>query len=65
MADEPTQAPGKFEENANVGLLREFWEFLKANKLWWMAPIVIVTLLLAGIVFLGSSPAAPFIYTLF
>ena len=54
-----------FERGGNVTLAQEFFEFLRANKMWWMAPIVIVALLLAGIVVLGSTGAAPFIYTLF
>lgn len=54
-----------FEKGANVSLTQEFFEFLKTNKMWWMAPIVIVALVLAGVVLLGSTGAAPFIYTLF
>jgi len=46
-------------------LLSEFWLFLKTNKKWWLLPIVIVTLLLGALIFLSSTPAAPFIYTLF
>jgi len=67
MPEKPSQEPPSrtFEENANVGLVREFWEFLRTNKLWWMTPIIVVALLLAGVVILGSTPAAPFIYTLF
>ena len=48
-----------------VGLLSEFWLFLKQNKKWWLLPIVIVVLLLGALVFFASTPAAPFIYTLF
>jgi hypothetical protein len=46
-------------------LIKEFFLFLGQNKKWWLLPIVIVMLLLAGLIFLGGSPAAPFIYTLF
>ena len=48
-----------------VGLVREFYGFLKDNKKWWLAPIVIVVLALGGLVMLGGTAAAPFIYTLF
>jgi hypothetical protein len=48
-----------------VGLVAEFWSFLVQNKKWWLAPIVIATLALGGLVVLGGSAAAPFIYTLF
>ena len=50
-----------------TSLLKEFWLFMKENKAYWIAPIIIVSLFLAAILFLASvSPAAaPFIYTLF
>lgn len=46
-------------------LAREFGEFLGANKKWWLGPIVIAVLLVGGLVLLGGTAAAPFIYTLF
>ena len=50
---------------ARVGLVGEFWAFLRENKKWWLAPIVISMLLLGALVMLSGSAAAPFIYTLF
>jgi hypothetical protein len=42
------------------------WGFLKERKKFWLAPIIIVLLLLGFIiVFGGSSALAPFIYTIF
>ena len=52
-------------DSSDPGIVREFVDFLRDNKKWWLAPILIVTLLLTGLVFLAASPAAPFIYTLF
>jgi hypothetical protein len=46
-------------------LVGEFVQFLGENKKWWLAPIVISVLLLGGLVLLGGTAAAPFIYTLF
>lgn len=47
-------------------VLRDFWDFLKVRKKWWLAPIMIVLLLLGLlIIFTESSALAPFIYTLF
>lgn len=47
-------------------VLREFWCFLKERKKWWLAPIVIVLLLLGALIaFTETSALAPFIYTLF
>lgn len=53
------------EKGSDPGLLREFAEFLRTNKKWWMAPIIAVILLLSVLVAFAASPAAPFIYTLF
>ncbi len=48
-----------------VGLVAEFWDFLKHNKKWWLLPILITMALIALLIVLGSSGAAPFIYPLF
>jgi Family of unknown function (DUF5989) len=48
-----------------VGLASEFVDFLKENKKWWLAPIVIAILGLGLLVMLGGTAGAPFIYTLF
>jgi hypothetical protein len=51
---------------ANQSIVSEFWEFLKYRKRYWLAPIVIVLLLLGAlIVFTETSAVAPFIYALF
>lgn len=49
-----------------LSILREFWDFLKVRKKWWLTPIVAVLLLLGMLIFFTQSSAvAPFIYTLF
>ncbi len=51
---------------ANQSIIREFWEFLKVRKRYWLLPILIILgLVSALIVFVESSAIAPFIYTLF
>ena len=51
---------------ANQSVVKEFWEFLKYRKRYWLLPIVLVLFLLSGlIVFTESSAIAPFIYALF
>ena len=46
--------------------MAELWEFLKVRKKWWLAPIVILLVLLGAlIVFTEGSALAPFIYTFF
>jgi competence protein ComGC len=47
-------------------ILKDLWEFMRERKKFWMAPIIIVLLLLSIlIVFAEGSAVAPFIYTLF
>ncbi|MHC5056776.1 MAG: DUF5989 family protein [Planctomycetota bacterium] len=51
--------------SAQPGFLLELWRFLCHNKKWWLAPIILVLLLLGVLLVLGGTGAAPFIYTLF
>jgi len=47
-------------------LIKDLWLFLRERKKFWLAPIIVVMLLLGGlIVFAQGSAVAPFIYTLF
>ncbi len=51
---------------AKLSIIKELWNFLGTRKRYWLAPIIIVLLLLSIlIVFAQSSAVAPFIYTLF
>jgi hypothetical protein len=52
-------------DSQGESLVSEFLSFLAHNKKWWLLPIVIVMLLLGVLIFLSSTAAAPFIYTLF
>jgi hypothetical protein len=52
-------------ESGAGGFLSEFWYFVRYNKKWWLTPVIMLLLLLGVLVVLGSSGAAPFIYTLF
>ncbi len=49
---------------ASPGLLRELLDFARENKKWWLLPIILVLLLVAGFLFV-SGAAGPFIYPLF
>lgn len=47
-------------------LLKDLWGFMKERKKFWLAPIILVLLMLGMLVVLAQgSAAAPFIYTLF
>ena len=49
-----------------IELLKDLWDFMKVRKKFWLAPIVIVLLLLGALlVFAQGSAVAPFIYTIF
>ncbi|WP_255461321.1 DUF5989 family protein [Mariprofundus sp. NF] len=49
-----------------LDLLKDLWGFMKERKKFWLAPIIIVLLLLGVlVVFAQGSAVAPFIYTLF
>src|SRR5690606_33787026 len=55
----------KLAEEQTPGLVAEFWDFLIHNKRWWLAPIIIVLLLLGLLSFFAGTGAAPFIYPMF
>jgi len=61
----PTNFADQAADRKGGGLLTEFWDFLRDNKKWWLAPIIGSVLLLGALVLLGGTAAAPFIYTLF
>jgi hypothetical protein len=47
-------------------VIKDLWLFIKERKKYWLAPIIIVLLILGVlIVFAGSSAIAPFIYSIF
>jgi len=49
-----------------MSFLVEFWAFMRARKKYVLFPILIVTVLLAGLVFAAQGSAlAPFLYALF
>jgi hypothetical protein len=49
-----------------LSTLREFWEFLRTRKKWWLTPIVVLLVLLGTLIVLTEGSAlAPFIYALF
>lgn len=49
-----------------LDLLKDLWGFMRERKKFWLAPIIIVLLLLGMlVVFAQGSAVAPFIYTLF
>ncbi len=52
-------------EQASRSLVREFWDFLRHNKKWWLTPIILVLLFVGVFLILASTGLAPFIYPFF
>jgi competence protein ComGC len=49
-----------------VDFLKDLWDFMRMRKKFWLAPIIIVLLLLGVLIVLAEGSAvAPFIYTIF
>ena len=49
-----------------MDFFKEFWEFLKVRKKYWLLPILIVLVIFGGLIILAQGSAvAPFIYTIF
>jgi hypothetical protein len=48
------------------GLASELWAYMRVRKKWWLAPILLLLLLVGALlVFAQGSALAPFIYTVF
>ena len=64
MSDDPGEFEKANSENRD-SIVTEFLYFLRENKKWWLAPIIIVLLGVGALLLLSATGAAPFIYTLF
>ncbi len=51
---------------SKFSIFKEFFDFFRVRKKWWLAPIVIILVLLGFLIVMTQGSAlAPFIYTLF
>ena len=49
-----------------MSFLQELFNFMRERKKFWLAPIIVLALLVGGLVVLTQGSAiAPFIYTVF
>jgi hypothetical protein len=49
-----------------IDFLEDLWGFMRERKKFWLAPIILVMLLLGVLIVVAQGSAvAPFIYTLF
>ena len=51
-------------QRKRTGLFREFLDFLRHNKKWWLTPIILI-ILLVGVMIISMGGIGPFIYALF
>jgi hypothetical protein len=68
MTIQSKPSSSRFADQASAerpSIVREFMDFLRHNKKWWMLPILLVFVIFGLLMLLGGSAAAPFIYTLF
>lgn len=62
---EPKEDFAELARGGRSSLVREFLDFLKHNKKWWLLPVLVILLGLGLLIFLSGTAAAPFIYPLF
>ncbi|HEV7594030.1 MAG TPA: DUF5989 family protein [Gemmatimonadaceae bacterium] len=49
-----------------LSVIKELWAFMRERKKLWLAPIIILFVLIGGILVLAQGTAlAPFIYSIF
>ena len=49
-----------------LDFLKDLWGFMRERKKFWMAPIIVILVLLGVLIVLAEGSAvAPFIYTVF
>jgi len=49
-----------------MGLANELWGFMRERKKWWLAPVILVMVIVGTLlVFAQGSALAPFIFTIF
>jgi len=64
----PDRPRDRLEERAarkSGGILREYWEFLRYHRKWYLLPVVVALIVLGALIFAAGTSVAPFIYTMF
>jgi len=68
MANEKPEAGEDFAAAAREGrrtIVAEVWYYVRLYRSWLVVPVLLALALLGGLVMVGGSGAAPFIYALF
>jgi len=51
---------------SKLQVMSELWQFMRENKKYWLAPVLIILVLVGVLLVLAKTSAvAPFIYSLF
>ncbi len=53
-----------FLNRQRLGLMVEFWHFMRVRKRWWLLPII-VALVLLGVFIVLVEALGPFMYAIF
>jgi hypothetical protein len=49
-----------------LGVISELWAFMRERKKLWLAPIIVILVIIGGLLFIAQGTAlAPFIYSIF
>lgn len=49
-----------------MDFIKDVWQFMRERRKYWLAPLIIMLVLLGVLIVLGGSSAlAPFIYSIF
>lgn len=67
-AGPPPPLPSEVERLAAAprrGFLRELGTLLWRHKAWWLAPVIVLLVLVAALLVLAAGPLGPFLYPLF
>ena len=68
MSSPPAPGPDEVARRANEprrGFVAELASMLRRHKKWWLAPIVVLLVLVGALVVLGGGPLGPLLYPLF
>ena len=61
--DQPdTNLPALAEKHSSPGLVREFFQFLVRDAIWWLLAILILVAVVGLVIYLTADRPEPFIY---
>lgn len=68
QSDNTSNSAAEFASQASArssNLATEMFAFLRHTRKWWLAPAIVLLVLMGFLIMLGGTSVAPFIYTLF